>query len=70
MGLAGVDEILVMEGGHVVERGRHHDLVRADGWYARQWGRELDCELSVRPRSPDRATTLGVDAGAEIILPG
>ena len=34
------DEIIVMEKGRVVERGRHGDLVRADGLYAAMWARQ------------------------------
>lgn len=29
------DEILVMSHGEVIERGRHHQLISGDGWYAR-----------------------------------
>jgi ABC-type multidrug transport system fused ATPase/permease subunit len=49
-GLQDMDEILVMDTGRVVERGRHEELVDRGGWYARQWTREADCELSVHPR--------------------
>ncbi len=31
------DQILVLDGGAVVERGRHDELVAADGLYARMW---------------------------------
>jgi ATP-binding cassette, subfamily B, heavy metal transporter len=31
------DEILVMQAGHVVERGTHAALLAADGTYARMW---------------------------------
>ncbi len=39
-GLAAMDEVLVLDGGRVVQRGRHAELVAVDGWYARQWQRE------------------------------
>jgi ATP-binding cassette, subfamily C, bacterial CydC len=44
-GLEQVDEIVVLDGGVVVERGRHAELMRTGGWYARAWRRE--------PASPD-----------------
>ncbi|WP_433531429.1 thiol reductant ABC exporter subunit CydC [Micromonospora sp. CA-263727] len=36
-GLAGVDEIVVLDAGRVVQRGRHAELVAAPGWYRDQW---------------------------------
>jgi ATP-binding cassette, subfamily C, bacterial CydC len=36
------DEILVLDGGHLVERGRHEDLVAGEGVYAGLWRRHLD----------------------------
>ncbi|WP_012180995.1 thiol reductant ABC exporter subunit CydC [Salinispora arenicola] len=36
-GLDSVDEIVVLESGRVVQRGRHADLVSAPGWYRDQW---------------------------------
>ncbi|MFJ6165199.1 thiol reductant ABC exporter subunit CydC [Micromonospora orduensis] len=36
-GLAGLDEIVVLDGGRVIQRGRHVDLVAAPGWYRDQW---------------------------------
>lgn len=36
-GLEQVDEILVMQGGHIVERGRHATLLHAAGLYRRMW---------------------------------
>jgi ATP-binding cassette, subfamily C, bacterial CydC len=36
-GLAGFDEILVLDGGRVVQRGRHEELAAAPGWYRDQW---------------------------------
>ncbi|MEX2496995.1 MAG: ABC transporter ATP-binding protein/permease [Woeseia sp.] len=31
------DQILVMDAGRIVERGRHADLLKADGYYAQMW---------------------------------
>ena len=31
------DQILVMDNGHLVERGRHAELLAADGYYAQMW---------------------------------
>ena len=36
-GLGGFDEILVLDRGRVVQRGRHEELVAARGWYRDQW---------------------------------
>ncbi|MFI6264532.1 thiol reductant ABC exporter subunit CydC [Micromonospora sp. NPDC051006] len=36
-GLAGLAEIVVLDAGHVVQRGRHADLVATPGWYRDQW---------------------------------
>ncbi len=41
-GLEAFDEILVMAGGAVVERGTHADLVAGGGVYARRWRREQE----------------------------
>ncbi len=34
------DEIVVLDAGQVIERGRHHDLLERDGAYARMWQRQ------------------------------
>lgn len=40
------DEILVLEDGHVLERGTHDQLLANDGWYAQMWAKqELEAKL-------------------------
>jgi len=36
------DEVLVLEGGRLIERGRHEDVLGRDGVYAALWQRHLD----------------------------
>ena len=31
------DQILVMDDGRIVERGKHAELLAADGYYAKMW---------------------------------
>ncbi|HEX7877469.1 MAG TPA: ABC transporter ATP-binding protein/permease [Sphingobium sp.] len=53
------DEIIVLDQGRIVERGRHADLVRADGLYAAMWARQaaeredMDAEPGIEPRIED-----------------
>jgi len=53
------DEIIVLEQGRIVERGRHGDLVRADGLYAAMWARQaterddMPVEPGVEPKIED-----------------
>jgi ABC-type multidrug transport system fused ATPase/permease subunit len=37
LGLEHMDEILVMDRGRIVERGRHHELLSQDGIYRRMF---------------------------------
>ncbi|MCZ7439837.1 thiol reductant ABC exporter subunit CydC [Micromonospora sp. WMMC241] len=51
-GLAGLDEIVVLEDGGVAQRGRHDELVARPGWYREQWLRQEAAErgyLSLAP---------------------
>jgi thiol reductant ABC exporter CydC subunit len=43
--MAAMDEVLVLDGGRVVERGTHAQLVEAGKAYAQQWRRECDLDL-------------------------
>jgi thiol reductant ABC exporter CydC subunit len=45
-GLEQIDEVLVLDGGRVVERGTHAELVGAGGRYARMWERELETRFT------------------------
>ncbi|MFZ2995429.1 ABCB family ABC transporter ATP-binding protein/permease [Sphingobium sp.] len=45
------DEIIVLDQGRIVERGRHADLVRADGLYALMWNRQAS-EREDMPAGP------------------
>lgn len=50
------DEILVLDEGRIVERGRHGDLLRRGGRYAAMWARqqELDAAREVLEQSDER----------------
>ncbi|MGV8991101.1 MAG: ABCB family ABC transporter ATP-binding protein/permease [Thiobacillus sp.] len=43
------DEILVMEGGHIVERGRHPSLLAKNGVYAHMWALQQQSEGDAGP---------------------
>ncbi|MBR3236160.1 ABC transporter ATP-binding protein [Candidatus Saccharibacteria bacterium] len=38
--VAGLDEIVVMKNGKIVERGPHHELLKSNGEYARLWSKQ------------------------------
>lgn len=50
------DQILVMDAGRIVERGRHADLLAADGYYAKMWQLQQEERDSAKSqREPDEA---------------
>jgi ATP-binding cassette subfamily B protein len=42
--IVGADEIIVLDKGIIVERGRHQQLLAADGLYASMWNRQREAE--------------------------
>ena len=60
-------EILVLEAGRIVERGRHSELLRRSGLYARMWAlQQQERELSLRKRrarlEPVNLAAIALDA--------
>jgi len=59
------DEILVLEGGRIVERGTHDELIEADGLYAHLWGVQAG-EIEDLPEAfKERATRRAARTDAE-----
>ncbi|MEX0941597.1 MAG: ABC transporter ATP-binding protein/permease [Pseudomonadales bacterium] len=56
------DTILVLDDGHIIERGTHMDLVRAGGLYAEMWQRQKEAEEEIEKIRE----SLGDDAIASI----
>lgn len=55
------DEIIVLEGGRIVERGRHEALIRENGLYASMWNRQREAaEAAERLRQVEENDTLGI----------
>jgi ATP-binding cassette subfamily B protein len=42
--IVGADEIIVLDGGEIVERGTHYALLARDGLYASMWNRQREAE--------------------------
>ena len=61
--MVNADEILVLDKGRAIERGRHETLLAADGAYAALWRRQLR-EQEEQPQSPpeERAAPLEAEA--------
>lgn len=46
------DEIIVLDGGQIVERGNHDSLLQRGGAYAQLWQRQLTADEPASPQSP------------------
>lgn len=44
--IAGLDRIVVLEDGEIVEQGTHQELLRKKGSYSRLWGRQSGAFMS------------------------
>ncbi|MEU6203109.1 thiol reductant ABC exporter subunit CydC [Micromonospora musae] len=51
-GLAGLDEVVVLDAGRVAQRGRHAELVATPGWYRDQWLLQETAERGYLALSP------------------
>ncbi len=57
--IVGADEIIVLDQGGIVERGRHAELLALDGLYASMWNRQREAE-----EARERLARAGEDRGA------
>ena len=71
------DEIIVLEAGEIVERGRHDDLLTAKGVYATMWNRQQEAEQARRILVEDERGLTAEDAARladaiknELVTPG
>jgi ATP-binding cassette subfamily B protein len=57
----GADEILVLKGGEITERGTHKSLLSKKGLYAEMWNRQREAtEAEEKLRAARERDTLGI----------
>ncbi len=64
--VADADQILVVDDGRIVERGRHDDLVAAGGTYARLW-QDFDAASSISLGDAVHAASAGASGDATVV---
>ncbi len=57
--IVGADEIIVLDGGRIAERGTHAALLQEDGLYASMWNRQREAEAA-----REKLAVIGEDASA------
>ncbi|OZI47935.1 ABCB family ABC transporter ATP-binding protein/permease [Bordetella genomosp. 5] len=60
--IAYADEILVLGGGKILERGRHHELLAAGGVYAGMWSRQQESARQAEAGGAGTASAADADA--------
>lgn len=59
------DQIVVLDEGHIVERGTHNQLLRLDGHYATLWNMQVRSSGAVEDANLDRNNFEPINSGVE-----